>query len=80
MFYYFLKNVRSRLILIAENVSLQLLDTLPVCRDFKYGECKRAACKYVHLLDGNLSTDNTCTFMEKETHKFEFFPYQITWK
>lgn len=31
---------------------LQLLDTLPVCRDFKYGECKRAACKYIHLLDG----------------------------
>ena len=30
----------------------QLLDTLPVCRDFKYGECKRADCKYIHLLDG----------------------------
>jgi len=32
----------------------QLLDTLPVCRDFKYGECKRAACKYVHLLDDHV--------------------------
>ncbi|KAK4018373.1 hypothetical protein OUZ56_000434 [Daphnia magna] len=32
----------------------QLLDTLPVCRDFKYGECKRAACKYIHLLDDHV--------------------------
>lgn len=53
---------------------LQLLDTLPVCRDFKYGECKRGACKYVHLLDGNLSTDITYTFMLRINKSgFSFF-------
>lgn len=31
----------------------QLLDTLQVCRDFKYGQCVRPACKFVHLLEGN---------------------------
>ncbi|KAG0715617.1 hypothetical protein GWK47_001265 [Chionoecetes opilio] len=29
----------------------QLLDTLQVCRDFKYGQCVRPACKFVHLLE-----------------------------
>ena len=29
----------------------QLLDTLPVCRDFKAGQCKRPQCKYVHLVE-----------------------------
>jgi muscleblind protein len=28
-----------------------LLDTLPVCRDFKQGHCERANCRYVHLLE-----------------------------
>ncbi|XP_047476111.1 muscleblind-like protein 3 [Penaeus chinensis] len=28
-----------------------LLDTLQVCRDFKYGQCVRPACKFVHLLE-----------------------------
>ncbi|OUC44480.1 hypothetical protein D917_09069 [Trichinella nativa] len=27
----------------------QLLDTLPVCRDFKLGRCSRSTCRYVHL-------------------------------
>ncbi|KRZ04627.1 Muscleblind-like protein, partial [Trichinella zimbabwensis] len=26
-----------------------LLDTLPVCRDFKLGRCSRSTCRYVHL-------------------------------
>ncbi|GFT81996.1 muscleblind-like protein 1 [Nephila pilipes] len=29
----------------------QLLDTLPLCRDFKSGLCKRPQCRYVHLLE-----------------------------
>ncbi|CAN7995843.1 unnamed protein product [Ixodes pacificus] len=29
----------------------QLLDTLPVCRDFKSGQCKRPQCRYVHLVE-----------------------------
>ncbi|ELT96336.1 hypothetical protein CAPTEDRAFT_95909, partial [Capitella teleta] len=29
----------------------QLLDTLPVCRDFKAGQCTRPQCKYVHLVE-----------------------------
>ncbi|GIX73159.1 muscleblind-like protein 1 [Caerostris extrusa] len=28
-----------------------LLDTLPLCRDFKSGLCKRPQCRYVHLLE-----------------------------
>uniref|UniRef100_A0A4Q8K339 U64-Liphistoxin-Lsp1a_1 n=2 Tax=Liphistius TaxID=62150 RepID=A0A4Q8K339_9ARAC len=28
-----------------------LLDTLPLCRDFKSGQCKRQQCRYVHLLE-----------------------------
>ncbi|CAN8020639.1 unnamed protein product [Ixodes persulcatus] len=28
-----------------------LLDTLPVCRDFKSGQCKRPQCRYVHLVE-----------------------------
>ncbi len=32
----------------------QLLDILPVCRDFKSGQCKRPQCKYVHLVEGKL--------------------------
>jgi hypothetical protein len=28
-----------------------LLDTLPVCRDFKQGHCERQNCRYVHLLE-----------------------------
>jgi len=31
---------------------LQLLDTLPVCKDFKLGLCQRPTCKYVHLIEG----------------------------
>ncbi|ESP00251.1 hypothetical protein LOTGIDRAFT_141088 [Lottia gigantea] len=30
-------------------IFLQLLDTLPVCRDFKAGQCDRPQCKYVHV-------------------------------
>lgn len=33
-------------------VFFQLLDTLPVCRDFKQGHCERQNCRYVHLLEG----------------------------
>uniref|UniRef100_A0A915JLY3 C3H1-type domain-containing protein n=1 Tax=Romanomermis culicivorax TaxID=13658 RepID=A0A915JLY3_ROMCU len=29
----------------------QLLDTLPVCRDFKQGHCDRPSCRYVHLYE-----------------------------
>ncbi|KAG0422306.1 hypothetical protein HPB47_001852, partial [Ixodes persulcatus] len=29
----------------------KLLDTLPVCRDFKSGQCKRPQCRYVHLVE-----------------------------
>ncbi|XP_023227461.1 muscleblind-like protein 1 isoform X3 [Centruroides sculpturatus] len=29
----------------------QLLDTLPVCRDFKSSQCKRPQCRYVHLVE-----------------------------
>ncbi|KAL3215330.1 hypothetical protein MRX96_006597 [Rhipicephalus microplus] len=29
----------------------RLLDTLPVCRDFKSGQCKRPQCRYVHLVE-----------------------------
>ncbi|KAG1655634.1 Muscleblind-like protein 1 [Nymphon striatum] len=29
----------------------QLRDTLPVCRDFKSGQCKRPQCRYVHLIE-----------------------------
>ncbi|XP_071550281.1 muscleblind-like protein 1 isoform X6 [Panulirus ornatus] len=32
----------------------QLLDTLQVCRDFKYGQCVRPACKFVHLLEDHV--------------------------
>lgn len=35
---------------------LQLLDNLPVCRDFKQGHCDRAACRYVHLMEGESNT------------------------
>lgn len=31
---------------------LQLLDTLPVCKDFKLGLCQRPTCKYVHVIEG----------------------------
>ncbi|XP_042865208.1 zinc finger CCCH domain-containing protein 45-like [Penaeus japonicus] len=33
---------------------LRLLDTLQVCRDFKYGQCVRPACKFVHLLEDHV--------------------------
>ncbi|XP_033759802.1 muscleblind-like protein 1 isoform X5 [Pecten maximus] len=29
----------------------QLLDTLPVCRDFKLGRCNRPECKSVHIME-----------------------------
>ncbi|CAF5191956.1 unnamed protein product, partial [Rotaria magnacalcarata] len=29
----------------------QLLDTLPICRDFKSRRCTRPQCKYVHLAE-----------------------------
>ncbi|XP_053403737.1 muscleblind-like protein 3 isoform X15 [Mercenaria mercenaria] len=29
----------------------QLLDTLPVCKDFKLGLCQRPTCKYVHVIE-----------------------------
>ncbi|KAK3875228.1 hypothetical protein Pcinc_019889 [Petrolisthes cinctipes] len=32
----------------------QLLDTLQICRDFKYGQCVRPACKFVHLLEDHV--------------------------
>ena len=32
--------------------TFQLLDTLPVCRDFKLGLCQRPQCKYIHLIEG----------------------------
>uniref|UniRef100_A0A5S6R471 Muscleblind-like protein n=1 Tax=Trichuris muris TaxID=70415 RepID=A0A5S6R471_TRIMR len=32
----------------------KLLDTLPVCRDFKQGRCLRANCRYVHLNQDNV--------------------------
>ncbi|KRY67002.1 7SK snRNA methylphosphate capping enzyme [Trichinella pseudospiralis] len=31
------------------HVFSSLLDTLPVCRDFKLGRCSRSTCRYVHL-------------------------------
>lgn len=35
---------------------LQLLDTLPVCKDFKLGLCQRPTCKYVHVIEGKQNT------------------------
>ncbi|KAK6195148.1 hypothetical protein SNE40_000631 [Patella caerulea] len=32
----------------------QLRDTLPVCRDFKAGQCDRPQCKYIHLQEENV--------------------------
>ncbi|XP_060588949.1 muscleblind-like protein 2a isoform X11 [Ruditapes philippinarum] len=29
----------------------QLLDTLPVCKDFKLGLCQRPTCKFVHVIE-----------------------------
>ncbi|XP_052217370.1 muscleblind-like protein 2a isoform X31 [Dreissena polymorpha] len=29
----------------------QLLDNLPVCKDFKLGLCQRPTCKYVHIIE-----------------------------
>jgi len=34
------------------------MDTLPVCRDFKVGKCKRPQCKYVHLQNENVEIQN----------------------
>uniref|UniRef100_A0A0L8GUY8 C3H1-type domain-containing protein n=1 Tax=Octopus bimaculoides TaxID=37653 RepID=A0A0L8GUY8_OCTBM len=28
-----------------------LLDTLPLCRDFKSSQCNRPQCKFVHLME-----------------------------
>ncbi|XP_070539102.1 muscleblind-like protein 3 isoform X7 [Ptychodera flava] len=33
------------------NAQHQLAETLPVCRDFKAGNCKRPNCRYVHLTE-----------------------------
>ncbi|XP_077862515.1 muscleblind-like protein 1 [Saccoglossus kowalevskii] len=33
------------------NAQNQLVETLPVCRDFKAGNCKRPNCRYVHLTE-----------------------------
>nr|VZH92743.1 unnamed protein product [Spirometra erinaceieuropaei] len=36
----------------------QLLESLPVCRDFKAGKCHRNAdCRYVHLIDENVEVN-----------------------
>ncbi|KAH8041309.1 hypothetical protein HPB51_014590 [Rhipicephalus microplus] len=35
----------------AAAAAAMLLDTLPVCRDFKSGQCKRPQCRYVHLVE-----------------------------
>ncbi|KHJ43780.1 hypothetical protein D918_06303 [Trichuris suis] len=32
----------------------KLLDTLPVCRDFRQGRCLRTSCRYVHLNQDNV--------------------------
>ncbi|VDQ13665.1 unnamed protein product [Trichobilharzia regenti] len=33
------------------------METLPICRDFKAGKCRRnSECRYVHLVDGEYST------------------------
>ncbi|XP_078612702.1 muscleblind-like protein 1 isoform X16 [Branchiostoma floridae x Branchiostoma japonicum] len=34
------------------NAQNQPTDQLPVCRDFKAGNCKRPNCRYVHLVEG----------------------------
>ncbi|VDL95613.1 unnamed protein product [Schistocephalus solidus] len=39
----------------------QLLESLPVCRDFKAGKCHRNAdCRYVHLIDVNQGRVTVC--------------------
>ncbi|CAF1288697.1 unnamed protein product [Rotaria magnacalcarata] len=36
----------------------QLLDTLPICRDFKSRRCTRPQCKYVHLAEDFVEVTN----------------------
>ncbi|XP_070539104.1 muscleblind-like protein 3 isoform X8 [Ptychodera flava] len=36
------------------NAQHQLAETLPVCRDFKAGNCKRPNCRYVHLTEDHV--------------------------
>ncbi|XP_067947952.1 muscleblind-like protein isoform X6 [Watersipora subatra] len=36
----------------------QLLDTLPVCRDYRSGQCNRPTCKYIHLLDDHVEVSD----------------------
>ncbi|KRX24886.1 Muscleblind-like protein [Trichinella nelsoni] len=38
----------------------QLLDTLPVCRDFKLGRCSRSTCRYVHLNEDYVEVSDDC--------------------
>lgn len=59
---------------------MQLLDTLPVCRDFKYGECKRTSCKYIHLLDGTAHFKVPFRLGLTFVFVFLFERKQITWR
>ncbi|CAF0897896.1 unnamed protein product, partial [Didymodactylos carnosus] len=43
-----------------------LLDTLPICRDFKSKRCTRPQCKYVHLSEEHVEVNNGFVTICKE--------------